>query len=212
MVNPSSSRFQSSPHQPAVVLPGEIGVVDLFGRDPAYPGHVVGRAWLAFHNTGQKADGENPVPTWSVGVRSHQDRSRFDFDLDAELLPHLPLDPLDGVLPDFDETAGHVDPSLLRLSGTHGDEGFAVAHDGNPDRGGRVTVPGPAARGACHAATRARVSEGRAVRGTEAIGLRVGERHIFAGLDHARAFTSSSATPASWSTLLTTSTRSHRGS
>jgi hypothetical protein len=27
--------FQGGPYQPAVVLPGEIGVVDLFGRDLA---------------------------------------------------------------------------------------------------------------------------------------------------------------------------------
>src|SRR5215210_1347195 len=212
MVNPSSSRFQSSPHQPAVVFPGEIGIVDLFGRDPAYPGHVVGRARFAVHDTGQEADGEDPVATGSVGVRGHQDRSPFYLDLDAELLPHLPLDPPDRVFPDLDETAGHVDPTFFGLSGTHGDEGLAVTHDGDPDRGGGVAVPGPAALGAGYTAARARVSEGRTVRGAEPKGIRVGKRHVFAGLDHARAFTSSSATPASWSTVLTTSTRSQRGS
>jgi hypothetical protein len=33
--------LQRNPHQIAVVLPGEIEVADLFGRDPAYLGHIV---------------------------------------------------------------------------------------------------------------------------------------------------------------------------
>jgi hypothetical protein len=69
-------------------------------------------------------------------VRRQQDRFLFDLDLDPELLSHLPLDPSDRVLPDLDETARYVHPSLLRLSGPHGDEGLTVTHDGDPDRGG----------------------------------------------------------------------------
>src|SRR5215217_3995769 len=52
-----ASVFQRGSHQPAVMLPGEIQVVDLFGRDPAYLGHVVRRARLAVNYTRQKADG-----------------------------------------------------------------------------------------------------------------------------------------------------------
>ena len=38
--------FQCCPHQIAVMLPGEIDVVNVFGRDPAYPGPVFCGTWL----------------------------------------------------------------------------------------------------------------------------------------------------------------------
>ena len=60
------------------MLPGEIYVVDLFGRDPAYLGHVVRGARLAVYYPRQIADGEDPVPFWPVGVRRQQDRVSFD--------------------------------------------------------------------------------------------------------------------------------------
>jgi hypothetical protein len=69
-------------------------------------------------------------------VRRQQDRVLFYLDLDTELLPHLPLDPSDRMLPDLDETTRHIHPPLLRLSGPNGDESLAVTHDGDPDRGG----------------------------------------------------------------------------
>src|SRR5215204_2618353 len=130
------SVFQRGPHQIAVMLPGKVYVVNVFSRDPAYPGHVVCGVWLAVHNTRQKADGEDPDPIRPVGVRRQQDRVLFYLDLDPEFLPHLPLDPSDRMLPDLDETTRHIHPPLLRLSGPNGDESLAVTHDGDPDRGG----------------------------------------------------------------------------
>src|SRR5215218_1608093 len=61
---PLHSIFQGGPYQPAVVPPGEIGVVDLLGRDPAYPRHVVGRARFAVYESSW-GPGRTHSETWA---------------------------------------------------------------------------------------------------------------------------------------------------
>src|SRR5829696_780675 len=74
------------------MLPGKVYVVNVFGRDPAYPGHVVCGVWLAVHYTRQKADGEDPDPIRSVGVRRQQGRILFYLDPSSSRTSHsIPL-------------------------------------------------------------------------------------------------------------------------
>src|SRR5215210_3677729 len=190
------------------MFPGEVYRVELFGGDPPHLRHVVRRVYLPPDDTSPEPYREHVRAVRPIGVSRQQYRGARDLDLNPELLPRFTHETVYRMFPNFEETAGQVYPALLRLVCPHRHECPAVLDYCGPDRRGGAAIPGASTEGAFRAAARARLLKACPVGWTEPVGLSGGEGDLLGCIVQVRTLTSSSATPASWSTVRTTSTRS----